>query len=155
MRSGKLAIRQERNTKMIRNKRWQENKRPDNVIEGTKNIKLNTLKASMFEFDENWAIEIFVFLSQKNQYFFIVTTTIKHCFLFNKFQFIIFLTTFGIAYNILIYQLKCPRIGSSFRQMNISKNVTCENDNTSSPTCMHVYNTHLPAHMHTCRLTNN
>lgn len=66
MRSGKLATRQERNTKMIRNKRWQENKRPDNVIEGTKNIKLNTLKASMFEFDENWAIEIFVFLSQKN-----------------------------------------------------------------------------------------
>lgn len=38
----------------------QENKRRNNVNEGTRNIKLNTLKASMFEFDENWAIENFV-----------------------------------------------------------------------------------------------
>lgn len=44
----------------------QENKRPDNVNEGTKNIKPNTLKTSMFECDENWAIENVVFLSQKN-----------------------------------------------------------------------------------------
>lgn len=55
----------------------QENKRPDNVNEGTKNIKLNTLKTSMFECDENWAIENVVFLSQKNWYFSIVTTTRK------------------------------------------------------------------------------